>query len=546
MARRNITDEELELIAQAYFNALGNKSQAARALGIKRQTFNDQLKMAEQRLGYSFGKVADGELKHVQHRVLPNPKKGHRKYILCTSIQNNTRLHPSFDNLVALKDWLNSLDNTDAELCIGTYSYQVNAYGPKAVKRGKHKRDTEELWYAPEAEPYLVDEPVELASGLMWAGEQNILPTNSSPLARLEDYNGRKSNIVPHAKLAMESVASMADEATKFNYTTGTVTQRNYIQKRQGILASQKHHYGASLVCIDDRGNWYVRQLSFGEDGSIMDLGPSEFSGLSVRDGKVTEEDIIESVYWGDIHSSEMELWVRELCWGPGGVVDTHKPSSQFLGDVFSMRSRGHHELKDFHRTFMKHIEGEESVEEEAEITSDLLRDVHREFCETNIVLSNHDRHLDRWLNEADFRADPLNAKFFCFLQYHLLDAMEKGDKDFNVLEFALRMKGLPNDIRFLGLDESYLVLDIENGLHGDLGPNGSRGSTRGLTKLGRKLNKGHDHTAAIRDHVFSAGACSLNFPYMKGPTSHSISFIVTYKNGTRAIVTMWDHKWRI
>jgi hypothetical protein len=86
--------------------------------------------------------------------------------------------------------------------------------------------------------PFLKDHAIQLAPGLIWCGEMNILPTATNPLSRLEDYNGRASNIIPHAVHALESIASLPDEATKFNYATGAITLRNYIQKRAGIWRS--------------------------------------------------------------------------------------------------------------------------------------------------------------------------------------------------------------------------------------------------------------------------------------------------------------------
>lgn len=547
MPARPVSDETLQLAVDAYYNNTGNRSEAARAIGVKRQTYNDRLALAQQRFGIRLGKVADGRIAAVTSAKRKLPRQGHTKRYVLTSIQNNTHLHPGFNNLLAYVDWLNDLDKAECELIVGTYSYQLNTYGPKAVKRGTHTHIREELWYAPEAVEFIVDESLELAPGLVWCGEQNILPTTSHPLTSFEDYNGRQSNIVPHSKIAMESVASMADEATKFNYSTGTVTQRNYIQKRAGILAEQKHNYGALIVEVDHNGNWWVRQLNIDENDAVMDVGPEPYNGVYVQAGTVhAEGPVTASIYWGDAHAAELERWVRELAWGDDGMLDTLKPSYQFMGDVFSMRSRGHHEMRDFHRTYMKHVEGEETVEDEVQLTTDFVNEAWRGFCETIIVPSNHHRHLDRWLNEADFRLDPVNAKLFLELQWQVLDAMDRGDKDFSILEFAMRRAGLPEKTaRFLAQDESYIVAGVENGLHGDLGPNGSRASTRSLTKLGRAVNKGHDHTAAIRVNVFSAGACSLNFPFMKGPNSHSVSHIVTYNNGKRAIVTMWGGKWR-
>ncbi len=542
-----VPEKELILDVEAYFAHGGNKAEAARSRNMKRQTYNDHLTMAQNRLGIKLGKVADGQVDKTRSIKYKLPAKGHTKRYILTSVQNNTLLHPGFSNLLAYVKWLDDRDKSSCELIIGTYSYQLAAYGPKAVKRGtfKPRLFREDLWYAPETERYISDRSIELAPGLVWCGEQNILPTTKYPLTSFEDYNGRKSNIVPHAKISMESVASMADEATKFNYSTGTITQRNYIQKRAGILAEQKHTYGALIVEIDPDGNWWVRQLHIGKDDVIMDVGPQGSGGVRVQDNTVHEERVTESIYWGDAHATELELWVRELGWGFGGMIDWLRPPYQMMGDVMSMRTRGHHEMRDFHRTYQKHVDGEETVQEEVQLTADFISEAERDWCETVVISSNHDRHLERWLNEADFRLDPVNAKYFVELQYQMLDAMDHGDKDFSILEWSLRKAGVPSTVRFLGLDESFLVKGVESGLHGDLGPNGSRGSTLALTKLGRPINKGHDHTAAIKGLVYSSGACSLSFPYMVGPNSHSVSHIATYKNGTRSIITMWSCKWR-
>jgi hypothetical protein len=76
----------------------------------------------------------------------------------------------------------------------------------------------------------------------------NILPTANDPLEGLETYSQRKSAIFPHAKMAMRSVATMKHEGTKLNFTTGTVTQMNYIQKKAGLVGEHHHVYGAVLV----------------------------------------------------------------------------------------------------------------------------------------------------------------------------------------------------------------------------------------------------------------------------------------------------------
>ena len=545
-----VSDAELELDVQAYFDAAGNRSEAARDRGIKQQTFSDRLRMAEERLGVKLGKVADGHIKSTEYEQRPLPKKGHIHRYICTSIQNNTLLHPGFNNLVAYSDWLDNLPEASCQILIGTFSYQMAAYGPKAVKQGTYKSSdtTDKLWFDPQAVRYIVDHSVQLAPGIIWCGEQNILPTNKNPLVSMEDYNGRASNIIPQAKIAMESVPSMQDEATKFNYATGTVTQRNYIQKRAGIIAEQSHSYGAMLVEVDDQGNWWVRQLEIGSDDEIMDIGPTGYSGVYIQAGQVTAKHVVASITWADFHAAGMDPKIYELGWGEGGMLDTLRCRWQFMGDVFSMRNRSPHEERDFHRTYEKHADEEDSVKQEVELTTELLDGTIRDWCYAMVVASNHDDHLKRWLNEADFRKDPLNARYFCHLQERLLQSYDEGDRDFNILEYALNAS---KNIRFLALDEGFVILKevddkgIQCSIHGHKGPNGAFGTTANLTKLGRPITKGHDHKATIRGNVHSVGTCAMREPYAKGPSSWSVTHSVTYDNAARALVTMWNGKYR-
>jgi hypothetical protein len=541
------SDEELKDFVTKYVRSGGNKSAVSRETGLARQTVQGWVKYAEERFGLNLEKLAGGSLDGMAMATRPLPPSGKVARYVITSIQNNTYLHPEWRALKALSDYFAQFG--PSEFMAGTFSYAVDAYGAKAVKRGTWKPDDGGPWYAPEILEYVCDERVELAPSLVWCGEMNILPTAIHPLSGLETYNGRKSNIFPHAKIAMESVPSMPTEGTKLNFTTGTVTQRNYIQKRAGIVAEAGHTYGGLVVEVTSDGDWFVRQLHIDASGAVYDVAPSGRPCSVIRATKDGVEEIVggvEALVAGDIHSAEMDPWVRECTWGDDGMVDSLRPRRQ----VFSMRSRGHHEMRDFHALYAKQASGQDSVEVEMDNLATFLETSRRDWCETVVVPSNHDRHLTRWLNEEDPRRDLLNARYHVRLQNALLSALDAGDFGFNVLEWALREKGIPDDIRFLSEDESFVVCKerdggIECGLHGDRGPAGSRGSTRNLAKLGRAVIKAHDHTATIRDNVYSVGACSLSFPYMKGPSAHSITHAVVFENGKRQLVTLWRGKWR-
>jgi hypothetical protein len=557
------TDRDLRKFVRVYESCNRSKSAAAKKLGVSRQTLQKALRKAVTQIGFVDGPpapVVEGRVAAAEAEVRPLPTgAGVARYIL-TSLQNNTYLHPAWTNLATYADWLNAIPGSSCELLVGTFSYDYASYGKMATKRGKAPtaEDTG-LWYAPEVEPFFKDEAIELAPGLVWCGHMNIMPTTKHPLTGLETYNGRKSNIVPHVKQTMESVPSMPDEGTKFNFSTGTIGQRHYIQKSAGIIAEQAHAYGGLLVEVDSEGSWWVRVLRIDEKGRIYDIGPRErhhedgAPAVRVVDGVVHEDAWVRAIVWGDVHTAEMEPWVRECGWAPGGMLDTLRPREQIMHDIFSMRSRGHHEMKDFHALYKKRAEGADNVKTEVEDCASFLRYAARPDVEIVVVPSNHDRHLTRWLNEEDPRKDLVNARYHVELQSALLGHIDAGDAAFNVLAYALGREGLPEGIRFLEEDESHVICKgsevepggIECGLHGDLGPAGARGSTRNLAKLGRPVIKGHDHTATIRDNVYSVGACSLEFPYMKGPSAHSVTHCVVFENGARQLVTMWEGKWR-
>jgi len=105
-----------------------------------------------------------------------------------------------------------------------------------------------------------------------------------------------------------------------------------------------------------------------------------------------------------------------------------------------------------------------------------------------------------------------------------------------------------PKSIRFLRTDEPYIICNgkIECGMHGHLGPNGARGTPQNLQKVGRRANTAHTHSAGIWNGLFVAGTSTkLRWDYNRGPSSWSHSHVVTYPSGQRAIITMWNGRWR-
>ena len=492
------------------------------------------------------GPVYTGQVLERPTYTRPIPSKGKKRYYLLSSAQNSSKIHPVLDSLLAYADDLRSREDTEAvEVMISRFVYVKKAFLKEHQKPGSDD-EYQGLVYDERITEFINDDRVELAPSLVWCGEMNILPTAVRPLSGFETYTGRSSSIIPHVKMQMESIAQMKGTGAKLNYTTGTVTMRNYLQRKAGLKAEFHHVYGGLIVEVDEDGTWFVRQLSADADGSFQDLDT-----IATPTG-VTHGHPIEAINWPDFHYDAIdEDWILDTFWvQPGNVLDTLNPSVQVFNDCLDFRRRSHHDRKNTHLNFEKFIDGVESVSHECEELALFFADyASRPHVTSLVVESNHDNALEKWLNECDYREDHVNALFFLKWQLAIYTAIAEKDSNFHLLREVLNSFAELENFVFLDEDESWVICKehggIELGMHGHLGPNGARGGTVNLSKMGRRANVGHMHSAAIRDGLFVAGTCAMNPDYAKGPSAWSISFIVTYPNGKRTMITCWEGKWR-
>ena len=248
-----------------------------------------------------------------------------------------------------------------------------------------------------------------------------------------------------------------------------------------------------------------------------------------------------------------MDPKVRAAIWGKDGILDFLRPKYQFMDDMFDMFARNHHEVDDPYTMYQRYLTGDDGVQDEGIACCEFLEEAHRPWLETVVVNSNHDRAIERWLKDKRGHYDPRNFAFWHRMNDRMVQHMaaNRGEKPIVLEETLLECWGKnrpPKGIRFLRQGDTFIICPtrgggVDNGQHGDDGPNGAPGSTRSFAKLGRKMNKGHDHRATIKDSVYSTGCCLdlANPPgYQRGPSSASNSHVITYVNGKRAILTQW------
>lgn len=534
-----IPDEEYVRV----YEETGSKKKTAEILSVNRYSVQARLK----KLGIeTLDETLNGLVQNKKPFIKDLPEKGQVFRYFITSAQNNTAVWKSmWENLLAFSEYY------AAPILASQLTYNKSMYGPNSVKPGTKKRaDDDDLWYDPLLDGHIENRRVQLAPGLIFVGDMNTIPTAVRPLSSLESFTGRASGIFPHPKVAMQSVASVGNESVKFNYTTGTVTKRNYIQKKAGQKAEFHHVYGALIVEVESDGSWWVRRLNADNQGRLYDLN------LVADKGVVSEyvtEHGVEALTPGDIHAVEMDLVNKEVVWGKGGVVDYLRPKNQFLHDLLSFRARSHHEMKSFHAMMEKFAKGEDNVEDEILETVNVCNNVlSRPWMKSYVVDSNHDDHFWVWLDRFDYRNDLENAEFFLRCQLRIVQAMKAWDDKFNLLEWAMNECGLKKsaNVHFIKSGDTMRTCKrfgggVENSLHGDKAPNSGRGSLAAFVKMAIRIIIGHSHTAGTQDGVDQVGTSSLlRLPYnKKGPSSWSHTHCITYPNAKRTLFTVWKGK---
>lgn len=506
----------------------------AEAVGVSSRTVRRWRQMLDEQ---NAKPIADGVLE------APDERRGvlDGKRFVFTCAQNNTHVHDGF-----LRSLMQFCNHRNAELIVAPVTYNIQGFQNLEKSR-------EGLWFDPAIKQYLLPKSMQVGPGgkldgddLVWCGDLDVLPTAVRPLSGLWNYTRHASGIVPHTKLAMESVPVLPGQARKFMYTTGAVTQRNYIQRKAGQKAEFHHVYGALYVEFDDEGDWFARQLNADKDGMFFDLD-EHFSPDAVHTG-----ESVAGIVFGDVHCPRVDI---DALAGAYSMAEVLKPEAVVLHDLIDWnarswfnRSNAVHRL----RTYMTHVTGEFDMARE--VLGMLAERAGRVF----VAPSNHHGHMVKWLNDVDWRDDPANAEFILRMQLALVQ-LATNQKYMNEAEIERRLflqglgyhDNIPTGVRVLRMDDSLRFgglndPGVEVGMHGHAGPNGRRGSSAAFTHIGVKCSIGHTHTAGIRDGVYSAGVlCNLDMEYNKGPSSWSHSQIVHYPNGKRAIITQRGRKWR-
>ncbi len=469
------------------------------------------LKKADEKAGNEQFVRARGEVRELEKRAC---------YVI-TSAQNNTAVHRN-----CWETLQQYAAHFDGALEVIPLRYKnPTGYAPELA--GRMDRWPEFL------HEFMVENEVNLAPRLKLMGQWKIQATQKRPLNGREPITGTNSAIFGHGRLQMKCVPTLAD-FPKLLYTTGSISELNYSDT--GLGQEGKFHHTHGAVAVHKVGKrFHMRHLNWSEEHQcIIDLN-KKFTPRGVED---VERALV--VVLGDTHQIWEDPAIRRA---HDEVVELLRPHYIVSHDDLDFYAGTHHHDKD---PIIKHVkarEGYANVERELKLTLEKIIETTPEWAQRRVVASNHNEHLRRWLREKDPKTDPINAPLYHKLMGLMLERseMRRGgvwQPDTFKLWAEEVNRDLPERIRFLERGDSFQLMKIEMGLHGDEGPDGARGNAAAHARLAVKTITAHVHRPGILDGNYCVGVGSEPWrEYHRGPSSVLPTFCAVYENGKRQLI---------
>jgi len=438
------------------------------------------------------------------------------------------------------KEWLSVLKTVvkdrNAELLVVPLRYK----NPTSLWSGSARNA--ESW-AEEVREYLWNTRLEINENLMLLADVKTQPTASSPLSDFEGVSHASSCIIAHPKLQMKSVATPSSKMAKILTTTGVCTVSNYTDSRAGKVGDFHHSLSAVIVEVEGK-KFYLRHLHYDKKTkSCTDLNAKYLST-----GKVVPAPRALAVVMGDTHVDFVDPGVYKATFGEGGLLETVEPEFLVYHDLLDGYAVNPHHDKNAFNKVAKAKSGSNNVWEEVSRAIQFVADNTPDGCTGVVVPSNHDDFLRRWIVNTDWREDPVNAEFYLETALEMVRATEMTPSGTSYPSpFAMWLKKANLDgVRVLGGDESLMLAGVELGMHGDIGPNGARGSIKNLRRIGTKSIIGHSHSVGIDEGCYQVGTSTLlRLEYNHGPSGWLNAHCVLNADGKRQIIIIVDGEFR-
>lgn len=372
--------------------------------------------------------------------------------------------------------------------------------------------------------------------------EAQIPPMCPDPIALALRLAKDSSLILASPKQDLRSLPVLNTDKPKSIWTTGVLTSRLYPKTASGFKGELDSVLGGLILEVDPKTDrFYCRQVQANSDGSFYDMN-KRYSATKVVPAKAAY------LYVGDVHSGftldyarkasiEMANDLGVKCVGGGDWMDCYSISH-------------HHEKKiktkvlKQERHDRKHVS---TLQNELDtLAKELLLWVSKlkPGVTIDVIKSNHDEHLDRYIEEQRWFNDFLNYRVSLDLAGAYLDGK-------NPIQHWVESNypDLKGKINWLARDSAKRVSDkyILVSQHGDLGPNGSRSTNKNAEWSYLNCILGHSHSPSVMRVVKRVGTLALGLEYVIGASSHQVMNCAVYENGNYQM--LWvanDGKWHL
>jgi hypothetical protein len=454
---------------------------------------------------------------------------------IITAAQNYTPIHRKF-----VASLLRAKRRLKAELLIIPIRY----HNPTSVFSNRARKL--DLVFPKVIERYLWSARKNLNPNLILLADIKVQPTASEPLMGYEAITHSESGILGHTKLQMKTVAAPSNRLPKILTTTGACTLPNYTDSSAGKKGEFHHTIGAVLVEIQGK-TFHLRHLNAKSDGSFSDAG----TGLTFRPDGISKMERPLALVMGDTHVDSIDPAVEAATFGKGGIIETLNPHTLVFHDLLDAYSCNPHHKNNPFMAYAKRQAGRDRIYGEIDRAVQFVVARTKGDRKSVIVASNHNDFVNRYMKDVDWREDPTNARFYLETALHLINNARIDQEGFHMPDpfgfwFAKLARGVSN-ARVLKRDESLALGGIELSMHGDIGPNGSRGSARNLRRVGVKSIIGHSHAPCINEGCYQVGtSTSLKLEYNIGPSAWLNTHCVLLANGKRQLISIIDGNWRM
>lgn len=453
------------------------------------------------------------------------------KKFLITAAQNGTPVDSSWWKILQ-----NIAKTQEAELLVIPIRYK------NPTSHWSASSSNEEYW-VPEVLPFLWNQRFDLNRNLTVLGDIKTQPTAVSPLTGFEAFATSSSGIIGHTKIQMKAVPSPSEKMAKIMVTTGACTLPNYTDSRAGAVGEFHHSLAAVLVEIDTSTRFFIRHLHYDtKTKSCIDLDKRYYAT------RVTKAPRALALVMGDTHVDAADPEVIKATFGKGGIVSALKPKHLIWHDLLDGYSVNPHHAGKPLQKIGKMLGNISNVREEVKRAIAFITKHTPADTKSIVVPSNHNDFLGRWIDSHDWKSDPVNAEFYLETALAMVRGTEQrpqGTMYPEAFSYWLKKANLSN-CRVLDMDESFVLENVELGMHGNIGPNGVRGSIHNLRRISNKSIIGHSHTPGIDEGCYQVGTNTfLRLEYNKGASSWLNADCVLNADGKRQIIIIVDGKWR-